>query len=323
MKTYAYTARDASGALKRGTLKAIDRVTALTILKSQALVPVAVEESTESPVSRLPGMFGKRALLLAAGVVALVAAVGLTLWLKPKAAQERVEKPQPVRVAEPKVPAPQPVVATPAVEPEGPAAVPAPLPAVQAPAPVETETPSLVPPKRDTLASRKPTQAERVLVPGLKRNGDTNAPNPYATFKTRSERMISMMIKTKPGERILDVSLGRDFDKDFAAALDNTIEIYQTDDEEMAAHKEDVAFLKEEMRKLVKDGQSAEEILTTYRNQHNEVADFRDELQRQLSALKKEGKLKEAEAFAKEANKLLEPYGTRPLTVMPSIRKKN
>ncbi len=44
-------------------------------------------------------------------------------------------------------------------------------------------------------------------------------------------------------------------------------------------------------------------------------AAFRTDLQRKLTELKKEGKLKEAEEFANEANELLKPYKTRPLSV--------
>jgi hypothetical protein len=99
-------------------------------------------------------------------------------------------------------------------------------------------TPKLMP-KR--AAGEGTKGAARVLVPGIRRHGDTNAPNPYATFRTRTERMLSMMINAKPGERIIGVSLGRNFDQDFLASLSNKIEVYPTDSPEVVANKEEVA----------------------------------------------------------------------------------
>lgn len=319
MKNYTYTARDLSGALTKGNLKAADRNAALAELRTRSLVPISVEEGI-APKEALRLSVAPRTLVLAGAAVVLV--IGALLMMRGRTPEVR----QPAATVAVVKPAPLPKATPPqTVEPVKPAASPAipepPQPSVEAAPAQPVALQGVVPPKAGKAALRPPPKADRVIVPGI-RNADTNAPNPYATFKTKSERMMSMMLSAKPGEMILGVSLGRDFDKDFAASLSNTIEIYPTDTEEMADHKADVAWMKEEMRKMVKEGRSPEELLTTFRDQHNEVATFRSELQRQLSALKKEGKTKEAEDFAKEANKMLEPYGTKPLTAFPVIPAK-
>lgn len=322
MKTFTYTARDLSGATVKGTLNAADRQAALAELKSRNQLPTTLEEGGRSPSPSGPGAGPRWPVIALAGALLLLTLVWVVPRLssdkKPGRATAAPKKPVAAKVVKPS-PAPAPKART-----ESPKPVEPPAPVVQAapPAPVEpsVELPVALPPRTNSLALRPPG-GPRVLVPGLRR-ADTNAPNPYATFKTKSERMMSQMLDTKPGERIVGVGFGRDFDKDFLAALDNTIEIYPTDTPEMAAHKEDVAWMKEEMKKLVLAGKSPEEILTTFRDEHNQVADLRTELQRQLIALKKDGKLKEAEEFAAEANKILEPYGTRPLTVVPVLPKK-
>lgn len=323
MTNFNYTARDKSGALKHGCLRVANRVAALAELKAQGLVPLSVEEGkAKRPQSGSKDLILKRPLLLLAGGVVALLAVWVALRLLPGAkanvARPKTHKEQAGKAAKAK-PAPRvneakntpPKPSKPAVE-----TPPEPLrPAVEVPA-------LITPPATNRIARRVSPKGDRIVVPGIRRNGGTNAPNPYATFRTTSERMMSGMLSAKPGEMIIGVSLGRDFDKDFAASLTNSIEIYASDTEEMAAHKEAVAWLKDDIRKLAKEGQSPEEILTAFRNQHNEVAKFRSELQSKLSELKKEGKMEEAEAFAKEANKLLEPYGTRPLTVFPALPSK-
>ena len=316
MSNYNYTARDKSGAITRGNLTAADRASALTELRSRDLVPINVEEGKAITGSGFTGINAKRPAFLLAAVVVALLGVWLAVRMMPAKKPAVMERKAPTEKIAKAKPLPSPKVVPPKpVEP--------PKPPVEVAAPRPVEVQKVVPPRTDTIKQLARPKSDQVIVPGIVSNGDTNAPNPYATFRTKSERMMSGMLSAKSGEMILGISFGRDFDRDFAASLSNKIEIYPSDSKEMAAHKEDVAYMKEEMRKLVAEGKPAEEILTEFRNQHNEVAKFRSELQSQLSALKQEGKMDEAEAFAIEANKMLAPYGTRPLLVRPVIKLKN
>lgn len=323
MANFNYTARDKSGALTRGNLAAADRAAALEALKAKGLVPVSVEVGAAASGRRqLLEVTVPRPILAAAGV-ALLLVCGW--YISQTVAGKRTTSVGPVKADSGEK---APVVVAPrategargGIAPEP--ALPIPEVSEPAPVPMPVDVSRVSIPRTNSVALRMPPKAERVITFGLRRGVDTNAPNPYATFRTKTERMMSMMLSAKPGEMMVDVSFGRDFDQDFAESLKNVIEIYDTDSEEMASHKEDVAWLKDEMRKRVQEGQSAEAILKNYRDQHNAIADYRLDLQRQLSALKKEGKLKEAEEFAKEANQMLAPYGTKPLVVNPVIQRR-
>jgi len=320
MKNYTYTARDASGALQRGNLEAVDRTTALAIIRSKGLVPLSVAEG--GAAVRMPKRLDvatKRVLFATLCVAAIVAGV-ISLFLqrpstRPSTSQEKPTQKETIRITPPQSQRTQTELQTPVVPKQE--VIEDPVtdaqPVIEQPQPVREIS--------RTASQSREKKPPRILKPGI-RSGDTNAPNPYATFKTRTERMLSMMLTAKPGNVMLDLGTARDMDSDFKAALENQIEIYATASAEMATHKEDVAYLKEEMRKMVAAGQSPTEILETFRQKHNEIAAARNEYQRQLSELKKAGKWDEAEEFAKEANKLLEPYHTRPLTVYPSIPKR-
>lgn len=307
MKAYSYTAKDQTGATTKGVIQAADRGAALAALKAKGLMPVSVTEGGQ--ISRevaLPAWFSVRILALAGLVIVLGA--GCLLWLMRKPGKPVVEVKEPKVSVEKKAVTPVQSVAKVNESTE-------PVPqevAVAVQKPARPTVQEQTPPPAATVAKPK---AARVLKPGYRENADTNAPNPHATFRTRTERVLSQLLSAKPGEVIVEIGLGPNFEDDFQAALKNQIEIYPTDSEEMAAHKEDVAWCKEELKKMVAEGASPQEVIAKLREEHNAVVAFRTDLQRKLTELKKEGNLEEAEKFANEANELLKPYKTRPLSV--------
>ena len=161
---------------------------------------------------------------------------------------------------------------------------------------------------------RRDGRPPRKVVPGLRRG--TNEPNPLATLRTTSERVMSHLLRIRPGDPVIEIGLGRNLDADFAASLTNIIEIYETDSPADAAHKEDIAWMKDDMRKMVEQGDSPLDILTVYRQQLQELAAYRLGLQRQLNQIRREGTPEEAAEFVEEANKILAEYGARPLVLM-------
>jgi hypothetical protein len=194
---------------------------------------------------------------------------------------------------------------------------------ITAPAEVHAVPQAVVQAMAASLRPRVPPKGERIVRPGIIRNASADAPQSNTTFQTKSERMISRMLIAKPEEMILPVSLGSDFDQDFGASMTNTILIYDDDTAETAAHKADVGWMKVEMMEEVKKGRSPTVILEEYRERHNEIVLFRGEVQKILSALKKEGRTEEAEAFVEESNKLLAPYGVKPLVLYPVFPKRS
>ena len=168
---------------------------------------------------------------------------------------------------------------------------------------------------------RRDRRAPCKVVPGLRRG--TNEVKTLATLRTTSERVMSQLLRTRPGDPVIEIGLGRNFAADFAASLTNMIEIYETDTQADAEHKEAIAWMKDGMRQMVEQGESPEAILTAYRQQLNELADYRRGLQQQLNALRRAGDAKAAETFVTEANKILEELGARPLALprLPARRE--
>ena len=189
------------------------------------------------------------------------------------------------------------------------------------PAPNAAAAPEKAPEAAVVRRLRRDGRATCKVVPGLRRG--TNEVKTLATLRTTSERVMSQLLRTRPGDPVIEIGLGRNFAADFAASLTNMIEIYETDTQADAEHKEAIAWMKDGMRQMVEQGESPEAILTAYRQQLNELADYRRGLQQQLNALRRAGDAKAAETFVTEANKILEELGARPLALprLPARRE--
>ena len=171
-------------------------------------------------------------------------------------------------------------------------------------------------PAADVVRRLRPAnRPPRKVVPGIRLG--TNAVNPLATLRTTSERVISQLLRTPPGDPVLPIGLGADFARDFSIALTNPIVIYETDTPDDIQHKEAIAVIKDEMRQMVEQGESPETILQEYRREMNELAAYRRQLQEQLNALRRAGDMEGAALFVEEANMKLAEYGIRPLVLSP------
>lgn len=317
MKGFAYTARDASGKIKRGFIPAADRAAAVQEIRALGLVPVDLQAG-DAPAAAARRAPSARTMLIAAA--ALAAAAALIVALARRAAPQPAPPP-PAAPSAAAVPA-APTVQTAPAAPAAPAAQAAPA-ATPVPAATATDTAAVTPPPAAGIARRihgagaaGAARPPRKVVPGI-RIGPTNAPNPLATLRTTSERMISQLLRTRPGDPVLPIMPGPDFARDFSIALTNPIVIYETDTPEDAAHKEGIALIKEEMRKMVEQGESPEVILEDYRREMNELAAYRRQLQQQLNELRHAGDMEGAAAFVEEANQILAEYGMRPLVLSP------
>ena len=264
----------------------------------------------------------RRALLAVIILAAAIATVAL-LARKPRA-QPPAPPAAPAATAAPaarSVPAAPAAPAAPVVPavPAVPAAAVTPAVPDATTAPNATAAPDKAPEAAVVRRLRRDGRTPRKVVPGLRRG--TNEIKTLATLRTTSERVMSQLLRTRPGDPVIEIGLGTDFAADFAASLTNMIEIYETDTQADAEHKEAIAWMKDGMRQMVEQGESPEAILTAYRQQLNELADYRRGLQQQLNALRRAGDAKAAEAFATEANKILEEYGARPLAMpLPRAR---
>ena len=97
--------------------------------------------------------------------------------------------------------------------------------------------------------------------------------------------------------------------RDFMIAITNDIVIYEDDDEKTVAFKERVADAKNQIAKILEDGESITNAIAEYVNFINENKRIRDKVIAEYRRLKVEASQEEANAYLVEANKALEAEG--------------
>ncbi len=311
MKMFGYTLRDKSGALKKGTLQAVDRIDALRQITAMGCVPVSVLEGRgAAPGTRelRNSAWNRRGtvwLAVAATVILIAAlAVWLTVDRKPAAKHpatvtavaKKPVKGRPVQTAnqtiKPVQDIPQPAAETPSEDVR------------------QTAEDLRDPPHQPTV------EALTVQTEGVK---PKQPPRPKP-FNSATEGLLSMAMSVPPGSSIPPLPISPNLDADFAKSLTNEIVIYADDDERTATTKENVAVAKNQLRELVKEGRSVSEVLKEYQDKTNERAAMRREAQRELAALYNNGSPEEAQAYLEKVNKAFEELGVEPIS-LPRVRK--
>jgi hypothetical protein len=312
MKTFHYTARDAGGALKSGDVAAADRAEALGKLKARQLVPVSVTEGARasSVTSRRFDTLQARRAAVAAALAAVAAAVlvGVALLRKGRPAAETA-KPAPVAV-----PA-RPVAGVAPVQP--PAAAPAEEPAPVAAAVKEAPLPPAVPaaPASAPVPAAAPKAEKPILVIDL-RPGKTNAPPDGLTSGT--ERVLNTMFTARLGGPPPPLLYFPPHEAtNLVAVLSRDIGVFDDDDEETVARKENLAIVKQKLKEFLGEGGKPEDFMVFYRDILKEAYEERTEMQQAYNALKAAGDETAAAAYFEEANKALLEKGSMPLMAPP------
>jgi len=311
MKTFGYTYRDKTGALKNGSLQAPDRIDALRQIKERGCIPVAITEGKSTVAGKRTPWNNAARVAAAAGVLLIVA---LAVWLTTR--QETGPRRLPAPVLAPKSVAPIPLAAgpEPAVPPPAYAAVHPEL-AVQpdvAPPPTAGVAPGT--PQPPPAAAKKPfeTPAPETVVEPTK-------PTRPSAYNTTTEALLSMAMSVPPGAMIPPMPITPGLEADFAKSLTNDIVVFDDDDERMIEHKKKVALAKLALLEQVNQGRSVSEVLKEYQESTNERAAARSDAQRELAELLKNGKPDRAEAYLEEVNKAFTELGIEPI-VMPRTK---
>lgn len=310
MKTFGYTIRDKTGALKRGSLQARDRTDALRQIKDMGGIPVVVTEGKApvagartpwNPATWRPAVW----VGAAAGVVLIVAfSVWRTAAKKPTkhpaSATTTAETPR--RGARSALPTNQTVeIAQPAPKPV-PVADPA---AVTPPQVGHDET---VQSKATIASEKRPPPMPTPTLP--EEEHKPPRPSPY---RSKTEALLSMAMSVPPGAMIPPMPITPDLEADFAQSLTNDILVFDDDDERAIEHKMNVANAKSQLRELVKQGHSVSEVLKAYQESTNDRVAVRNEAQRELAELVKNGKPDAAKAYLEEVNKSFTELGIEPI----------
>ena len=303
MKHFVYTAKDASGVLKRGDLEAPDRTTALESLKTKGWMPVSLTEG-HAPLE-------KKRWLMPLAVAAFFVGVGcVVFWMtwskilpeeKPTMTANVIQRtPEEKETQKAKEAQVEPELANAEQE--------------TLPEPIEV----LLPPVQPKPQARPLAQTERpvrVLTPAESTN-----PPPRRAFSTGTEQLISWVANTRLGDPVPPLPM-LPFGEDIEKILDTDIAVYDDDDEKNIQAKVNVAKMKQAMKVFIKEGGDPHDFLASYREELDVVYKERVTEQKELMRLYREEGAEQAQTFANTRNKELEARGIRPLALPPFLRK--
>ena len=321
MKSFAFTARDASGATTRGHLSADDRAAAVREIRARGLVPLSIEEGA-APAGGARGLPGARVIALAAG--ALLAAVALVALLARRPAPTPAPPPATgtgTHSAAPSAPAVPAVPATPAA-PAAPAVQAAP-PAPEAPAAPAAATRGT--PQRPVTAAPphrrpRPSAKGQVLIvnppPAV-----TNKPPEKPLFERVTEQRLALY--AEPGADMPPPPPGLidEVDADVEKALASDIEVKAGDDETTVRTKESVALLKEELRKYLAAGGTTRDYFEALAKRQVEEAEMVDVGRSFVIEKLAGGDVNAARKAYQEVNGQLAEKGLPPLVLPAKYRR--
>jgi hypothetical protein len=302
MKSYNYTIRDASGAMKKGSMDAPDRNAVLAELKRRGVVPVSVSEGT---AALRPGRFDlKKYSIPALAVVALL--IAASVWVVSETS-ERAKKGKTVLVKSDKKAKPDQKQKSGSSQ--------------------QSDLDRKASPSDEDIARATLTNKTQKLSP-LKSEGSVDVPTNgvsdsernQGSLRTQTEQVLRMVESVPAGTFVpppppIGVA-------DYAVAKTNIIVIAETDSVELADRKEKIAWLKQDIAQFVKEGSTPDDVIKVMVEHKNELAKTRTDCMTYLGELYKAGQDEEAAKFMEEANVELGKLGVTPLAHPLSRRLK-
>ncbi len=312
MKTFGYTMRDKTGALRRGSLQALNRQEALQKIRSMGGTPVTVTEGGLTKASFAWQPAWTRAVCMLGVGVALLA--GVAFWLRRPPAPRA--EPIPARPTAPLTPAPSNRAPKPSPSiPDSPAPAREVADAPTAPAPAPTVPPAPEPAAPlPAVAAVPAVHTNRPVGVRVFSKSGVELTNKAPKFTTQTDRFLWGILKNPGGTATAVLSptlIARDFEK----ALATKLPVSPDDDAETAALKRQIDEIKAEIAVLVKKGDDLQDIIRDIQQDYNEAADTRREARRNLFDLIKQGDLEAAATYQKESNEALKKRGLDPISV--------
>ena len=306
MSTFTVKYRDRNGKAAEEVISAASRSDAFNQLRRRGISPISITEggqmaAASGGVYRRKKVFGTALV----AVLSLVLVVYLA-WPSP----EGPSQPPTARVAKQKSkPIEKTVRDRKAV-----------TNAIPVPEQVETNRPL----SRKEKMIAKYGQEPKVVKPGGKyRNGERLPDGKRSPFKFAAEREIDRIISAEPGHRIIGRFPKGFIDRDFRKSLETPIEITSEDSPEDVQKKQQMISIKEQLKTALNRGESIDSLLEEARSEVNALADFRDNMIKNLAELKKKGgSEQEIEDYYQAANKMLAEKKIKPLLTPFQIREK-
>jgi hypothetical protein len=289
MKDFNYTGRSKSGCQVDGVVQAGDRARALMILRDQGVVALSITEKrgTSKGIQKLP----VTPLTMGVFLISLMIVALLGWWLLrqvPPSTKSRVthEKKKLEQSFKEKK-------------------------NLKVTARIDKPETSVGAGQTEPLISAVVEKKQAVTETNGVVEGLGTATN--RMFKGMTEQALSMIESVQPGSRIPPIPLRKGMEADFQQAMTNIIVINETDSEQTAKHKEDVAWLKQDIVGLVKQGLTPEQAIREIEKFRKEQASLKQDYVKYVVELRKSGQHEEADAFIKEANVILQKEGIIPL----------
>ena len=134
-------------------------------------------------------------------------------------------------------------------------------------------------------------------------------------FKHGSDDVLAMIATTPPGREMPPLPPGAFTKEQFLQSLNDPIVITDEDTEHVKLVKQSVTALREEMKALLDQGQSVEQILADHQKLHQENVEVRTQALLEVKKLLDAGDRKEAIRYATTVNAVLQQMGIEALPV--------
>ena len=141
-----------------------------------------------------------------------------------------------------------------------------------------------------------------------------SAPLPPPTFDTASDQVIAMAIQADE-HGMAPIPLGKDLEREFLESLKKDIVILDSDDEQTRALKESVKATRAEIKKLMDEGMSFNQIMQEHQKLANENAKIRDDATLELKKILESGDVEGAKAYKRKINLALDQMGIKGLSI--------
>ena len=141
----------------------------------------------------------------------------------------------------------------------------------------------------------------------------------FDVFKHRAEFEMAALIMIKPGQPVIgDANYNKGFEKDLLACLDDPIDIDASDPEDINELKRSVKEMKEQVRKMVANGDDVRDVFTQARRELQELGIYKMNVEQNLREILKSKDIlteQDMEDSIKAANAMLEAKGIAPIQV--------
>ena len=286
-------------------IEAASRSECVAKCKAQGIAPISVKEGGKVSNAEVRGGRRERSRLLwmLAGII-VVACIGI-LWLLPFLCDMKKPKATKPVVAITNVPSPKSKASMQNGNIQKP----------KSPTPSKTISPTGI---VEVISVR--TNSNGAIIERYRRADGTTAKRirfPPPIFKTASDSVLALIAQVKPGQSMAPLPSNPVTDEEFLESLNDPIIIEKNDSAEIKALKTSVMALRTEIKALLDQGRSVNEILAEHQAVTHHTEALHVEALKEIKRLIDNGERAAAVDYAVEINKKLQDWGLKEIAVPP------